>query len=106
MVDKIRIRNLRSLKDTGEVELKPLTLLVGKNSSGKSTFLRVFPLFKQTLETNTNEPILWYSSRYVDFGSFNESLNKLAKKKILMINSLASILNLVCLKTLLIERQD
>ncbi|WP_342603832.1 AAA family ATPase [Peribacillus sp. FSL E2-0159] len=80
-MDKIRIRNLRSLKDTGEVELKPLTLLVGKNSSGKSTFLRVFPLFKQTLETNTNEPILWYSSRYVDFGSFNESLNKLAKKE-------------------------
>ncbi|HHP1049474.1 MULTISPECIES: AAA family ATPase [Bacillus cereus group] len=74
-MDKIRIKNLRSLQDTGEVEIKPLTLLVGKNSSGKSTFLRSFPLLKQTLETRTNEPILWYSSRYVDFGSFHESLN-------------------------------
>ncbi|MEN3772096.1 AAA family ATPase [Priestia megaterium] len=73
-MDKIRIKNLRSLTDTGEVELKPLTVLVGKNSSGKSTFLRFFPLMKQTLETRTNEPILWYS-RYVDFGSFKESLN-------------------------------
>lgn len=80
-MESIRIKNLRSLKDTGEVELKPLTLLVGKNSSGKSTFLRTFPLFKQTIETKTNEPILWYSSRYVDFGSFNESLNKITAKE-------------------------
>ena len=80
-MESIRIKNLRSLKDTGEVELKPLTLLVGKNSSGKSTFLRTFPLFKQTIETKTNEPILWYSSRYVDFGSFQESINKITDKE-------------------------
>ncbi|MFD1359090.1 AAA family ATPase [Fictibacillus halophilus] len=73
-MNKLRIKNLRSLVDTGEIELKPLTVLVGKNSSGKSTFLRYFPLMKQTLETRTNEPILWYS-RFVDFGSYNESLN-------------------------------
>ncbi|KAA0784227.1 AAA family ATPase, partial [Bacillus sp. BB081] len=34
---KIRIKNLRSLIDTKEVEIKPLTILVGKNSTGKST---------------------------------------------------------------------
>ncbi|AWX56927.1 hypothetical protein AB432_018560 [Brevibacillus brevis] len=76
MLKKIRIKNLRSLIDTGEIDLKPLTLLVGKNSSGKSTFLRFFPLMKQTLETRTYDPILWYSSRYVDFGSYKESVNK------------------------------
>ncbi|PEB21744.1 hypothetical protein COI51_15765 [Bacillus toyonensis] len=74
-LDKIRIKNLRSLQDTGKIEMKPLTILVGKNSSGKSTFLRFFPLMKQTIGTRTNEPILWYSSRYVDFGSFQESIN-------------------------------
>lgn len=71
----IRIKNLRALKDTGELEIKPLTIIVGKNSSGKSTLLRFFPLMKQTLETRRNEPILWYSNRYVDFGSFEEALN-------------------------------
>ncbi|WP_282154814.1 AAA family ATPase [Cytobacillus gottheilii] len=75
MIDKIRIQNLRALKDTDYIDLKPLTILVGRNSSGKSTFLRFFPLMKQTLETRTNEPILWYSPSYVDFGSFKESLN-------------------------------
>lgn len=74
-MDKIRIKNLRSLQDTGKIEMKPITILVGKNSSGKSTFLRFFPLMKQTIGTRTNEPILWYSSRYVDFGSFQESIN-------------------------------
>jgi predicted ATPase len=80
-MDRIRIQNLRALKDTNYVELKPLTILVGKNSSGKSTFLRFFPLMKQTLETRTNEPILWYSPAYVDFGSFEESLNHDSNEK-------------------------
>jgi predicted ATPase len=80
-VKKIRIQNLRSLQDTNEIEIKPLTVLVGKNSSGKSTFLRFFPLMKQTLETRTHEPILWYSPRYVDFGSFDESINSISEKK-------------------------
>ena len=49
-MDSIRIQNLRSLKDSGRIEIRPLVLLVGANSSGKSTFLRTFPLLKQSLE--------------------------------------------------------
>ena len=66
---KLRIRNLRSLEDTGPIELRPLTLLVGKNSSGKSTLLRVLPLLRQSIEVDTAGPLLWFG-RYVDFGSF------------------------------------
>lgn len=68
----LRIRNLRSLTDTGLTELKPLTLLVGQNSSGKSTFLRSLPLLRQSVEIDTAGPILWFG-RLVDFGSFNEA---------------------------------
>lgn len=74
----IRIRNLRCLKDTGDVELKPITMLVGANSSGKSTFLRTFPLFKQGTTVNKQGPILWYGPE-VDFGSYNEALCKGSK---------------------------
>ena len=70
---KLRIRNLRSLEDTGEIELRPLTLLVGKNSSGKSTLLRVLPLLRQSIEVDTAGPLLWFG-RYVDFGSFVEAV--------------------------------
>lgn len=75
ILKSIQIKNLRSLKDTGPIDIKPLTILVGKNSSGKSTFLRFFPLMKQSFSTTTNEPILWYDKDSVDFGSFKESLN-------------------------------
>ncbi|MDQ0204967.1 DUF3696 domain-containing protein [Pectinatus haikarae] len=81
-MDKIAIRNLRSLKDTGDIELKPITVLVGRNSSGKSTFLRSFPLLKQSIETNTAEPLLWFGN-YVDFGDFDTALSRNTTNKII-----------------------
>ena len=72
-MDALRLTNLRSLRDTGFVGLKPLTVLVGQNSSGKSTFLRSLPLLRQSVEAQTEGPILWYGS-YVDFGGFDDAL--------------------------------
>ncbi|UAM99359.1 AAA family ATPase [Polaribacter litorisediminis] len=76
---KIGFKNLRSLVDTGDLSIKPLTILLGQNSSGKSTFLRTFPLLKQSLETRTTGPLLWYG-RFVDFGDFSMALNDNKKK--------------------------
>ncbi|QZT36935.1 ATP-binding protein [Halosquirtibacter xylanolyticus] len=73
---KIGFKNLRSLKNIEGIEICPLTVIVGKNSSGKSTFLRSFPLLKQSLDTKTNSPILWYDPSFVDFGSYAECINK------------------------------
>lgn len=75
----IRVENLRSFNDTGEVMIKPITVLVGQNSSGKSTFLRTFPLFKQSYESRTRGPILWYG-QYVDMGDFITARNKNSDK--------------------------
>ncbi|MCT4582489.1 MAG: ATP-binding protein [Flavobacteriales bacterium] len=75
---KIGFRNLRSLREVEDITISPLTVIVGKNSSGKSTFLRSFPLLKQSLETKTNSPILWYDPNLVDFGSFSECVNNKA----------------------------
>lgn len=74
-LNSISIKNLRSLKDTGEIDIKPITILVGKNSVGKSTFLRSFPLLRQSCEKKTRSPILWYGN-LVDFGEFQNSLNR------------------------------
>lgn len=72
MLDAIKARNLRSFINSEFVELKPITAFVGKNSSGKSSFLRILPLLRQSLESKTKGPILWYGS-YVDFGAFSEA---------------------------------
>ena len=72
----IRIKNVKSLIDTEDVALSPITLLVGKNGSGKSTFLRTFPLIKQSIRKRTDGPLLWAGDvdDYVDFGSFLETV--------------------------------
>ena len=76
VVKEIQIKNFRSLKDTGSQKLSPITILVGENSSGKSTFLRAFPLLKQSISKRTSGPILWAGDLddYVDFGSFEETV--------------------------------
>lgn len=78
-LESIRLQNLRSLKDTGNIELKPITILVGKNSVGKSTFLRSFPLLRQSCEKQKRAPILWYG-KLVDFGDFDTTINRDAEK--------------------------
>jgi len=75
-VKSIKVRNLRSFPNESEFfDIKKVNLLVGRNSSGKSSFLRVFPLLRQSFEETTTGPILWFG-KYVDFGDFNYALNK------------------------------
>lgn len=71
-MESLRLQNVRSFVDTGPVPIKPLTLLVGSNSSGKSTFLRSLPLLRQSVETATDSPILWFGE-YVDFGTIEHA---------------------------------
>jgi len=70
-MDAIRLQNYRCFDDTQMIPLKPLTLLLGRNSSGKSSFLRMFPVFRQTFETRTRTPLLWFG-RLVDLGTFDD----------------------------------
>lgn len=76
----IRLKNFRSFEDTDRIELRPITILVGANSSGKSSFLRFFPLVRQTVEAATQSPLVWYSDKgYVDFGDFSQAVRRGAK---------------------------
>lgn len=76
----ISVKNLRSLFIEEQIEIKPITVLLGENSAGKSSFLRIFPLFKQSFENKTSSSLSWFGD-YVDFGSFkiaiaNKDLDK------------------------------
>ena len=71
-MDSIRVERLRCLGDTGYIQLKPITVLLGQNSSGKSSFLRILPLLRQSVESRTTGPILWFG-RLVDFGNFKDA---------------------------------
>lgn len=81
MIESVRIQNLRSLNDTGFINLKKINILLGANSSGKSTFLRSFPLFTQSLHKNLQGPISWFDNAYVDFGDYQTAKNRYAPKE-------------------------
>ncbi len=74
-ITSIRVQNLRAIEDSGHIPLKPITILVGKNSVGKSTFARTFPLLRQSNEAKRRAPVLWWG-KYVDFGSFKDAVHK------------------------------
>lgn len=78
MITEFRIQNLRSIKDSGEIKLKPIMILLGVNSSGKSTFLRSFPLFTQSVDKKLRGPIAWFDNSFVDFGDFKTAKNRYA----------------------------
>ncbi len=72
-MDKIRFKNYRCFEDTGDISLKPLTFLLGANSSGKSSILEFFPLLKQSIGIRRNGLFLWYSNE-VDFKDFTNTV--------------------------------
>ncbi len=74
-MDSIRIINFRSIVDSGEIKLNDLNLLIGQNSSGKSSFLRLFPMMKESAQHELMGPILWFDENY-DFGSFQTALSR------------------------------
>lgn len=76
-MDSIRIKNFRSIEDSGEIKINKINLLLGENSSGKSSFLRLFPMMKDTSNNELRGPLLWFNDDY-DFGGFINSLYRKA----------------------------
>lgn len=74
MIKNIHIQNFKSLKDTGKLEIKPLTILVGANNSGKTSILQALMLIKQSLESQSYyDPIILHG-KYLNLGSFEEMI--------------------------------
>lgn len=71
----LQLKNYRCFEDTGKIEIKPLTFLVGANSSGKSSFLKFFPLLKQSISELRRGVFLW-NGHYVDFKDFQNTIRK------------------------------
>ena len=71
----LRLRNFRCLEDTRDIEIRPLTFLVGANSSGKSSFLKFFPLLRQSVRVRKRGVFLW-NYHDVDLRDFKNTLRE------------------------------
>ncbi len=83
-VTAIRLQNFMGYVDTDWVEFRPITLLFGSNSSGKSAFIRAILLLRQSLQPSSStelkeqvigagrqrEPLNFIADNGVDLGSF------------------------------------
>lgn len=66
-----RLLGIKGFQDTGLIDIKPLTIIIGKNSSGKSSILR-FPLvLKQTFLDAATAPLLFYG-KSIDYGNYED----------------------------------
>lgn len=63
------LRNMKSFISTGEIDIKPITIFVGKNSSGKSSLIRFPAIIGQT--ENTSETIE-FRGKFIDYGYFDD----------------------------------
>ena len=55
-IDSVSVQGFKSLTERGRIEIRPLTILAGANSSGKSSIMQPLLLMKQTLDASAADP--------------------------------------------------
>ena len=68
MIDKISFKNYKPFRDFQELELKKITVLIGKNSSGKSAIAKLPTLIENSLSGTFDEPLL-PNNNYIELGA-------------------------------------
>lgn len=71
-IREIRWQNFRPFRDTGWLEIRPITILIGANNSGKSSILDPLLLLKQTLRSKRAQSALVLRGDFVNAGSFSD----------------------------------
>src|SRR5215467_738745 len=54
MITSIRLQNFRAFQAEVNVRLRPITVLIGKNSAGKSSLIKFLLMLKQTLASQAD----------------------------------------------------
>ena len=80
MFTRLHLIRFKAWQDTGELALRPVTLLLGTNSSGKSSLVQSLLLLKQTVQSPDRTIHLDLggdeASDLLDFGGFDDVLHR------------------------------
>ena len=77
-ITKISVSGYKSLYDECSIEVRPLTILAGANSSGKSSIMQPLLLMKQTLEATYDPGALLLNGPNVKFTSATQLFSKIS----------------------------
>ena len=74
MLRQLRIQNFKIWKDTGNIQMAPITLFFGSNSSGKSSIGQFLMMLKQTVESPDRKAVFYSGGKNsaVQLGSYQE----------------------------------
>ncbi|WP_217807190.1 AAA family ATPase [Tuberibacillus sp. Marseille-P3662] len=75
-IKEISVEGYKSIDKETDIEIKPLTVMAGTNSSGKSSFIQPLLLMKQTLEESFDPGALLLNGPNVRFTSNDQLLFK------------------------------
>jgi predicted ATPase len=75
-ITKITVSGYKSLLDSQSIDIKPITILAGANSSGKSSILQPLLLLKQTLDASYDPGSLLLDGPNVRFTATAQFLSK------------------------------
>ena len=77
MLREYRLTNFKAFGKTVTIPIRPLTLIFGANSSGKSSIFQSLLLLKQTLEESKNpETTLLPKGNLVDLGTYSDFVHR------------------------------
>jgi len=83
MIDSLSLKNFKGFHNLENLNIKPITVLCGPNSCGKTSLLQSILLLKQTLESQDPNQTLLLNGRLVHLGTFeNIIFNKNSDNKI------------------------
>jgi predicted ATPase len=70
-LSSIELQNFRGIGASQTIELKPITLLFGANSAGKSTIIQALHYLREILERHNVNPDLTIAGGSIDLGGFS-----------------------------------
>jgi len=81
MITKLTLSNFRAIYNPVSVTIRPITVLIGRNSSGKSTILKFLLMLRQSLKSG--DPFLVTEGDDVHLGALQELRNSKSSAKYL-----------------------
>ncbi len=81
MLTNITLENFKAFQKLDNLKIKPITILCGTNSCGKSSILQSILLMKQTLENNHSSQNLLLNGRYTKLGYFQDIIFRKDEEK-------------------------
>jgi predicted ATPase len=80
------IQNFKPIVDSGELQLAPVTVLAGRNSSGKSSLIQSILMIAQTLSSRVLDRALLPNGPIVQLGTFEDILSEQTNFRTLVIS--------------------